>query len=323
MKQENKSLYIGAAAVAGAILLRLFSGNLPGRLIAFFSKPETVTALTFLETGTLVRLPQPENTPFPTVPEENLPVTLPEEDPQFCKEDAELVTVNNHSGCAIQIPQLLETPLAWNLTADEPTVLIMHTHTTESYADCSDSYRSLEEENNMLAIGQYIQQNLEKAGIGVIHDRSLHDYPSYNGSYNHARKSIQEYLKEYPSICLVLDIHRDAMEDSQGNQIQTCVTVNAQESAQLMAVVGTNGSGLHHPNWQKNMALALKLHVQLERMYPGITRPISLRSQRFNQDLLPGAMLIEVGAAGNTQAQALQAALCLSNAIISLAGGTE
>ena len=85
-----------------------------------------------------------------------------------------------------------------------------------------------------------------------------------------------------------------------------------------MAVVGTNGSGLHHPNWQKNMALALKLHVQLERMYPGITRPISLRSQRFNQDLLPGAMLIEVGAAGNTQAQALQAADCLATAIIAL-----
>ena len=320
MKQENKSLYIGAAAVAGALLLRLLSGSLPGRLIAFFSKPETVTALTFLETGTMVRLPKPEDQHTPVIPEETHADT-PQKIPEFSAKDADLISVNNSSGHSIHIPSLLETPLSWDLRTEAPTVLILHTHTTESYTgswDAHDPYRSLNDAKNMLAIGDLLANKLESAGIRVIHDRTLHDYPSYNGSYNHARKSIQSYLAEYPSIVLVLDIHRDAREDSQGNQIQTTTHINGQASAQLMAVVGTNGTGLTHPNWQSTLALALKLHVVLERLYPGITRPISLRAQRFNQDLATNAMLIEVGTAGNTLPQALTAADCLANAILTL-----
>lgn len=320
MKPENKSLRVGAIAIAGALLLRLVSGNLPGRIVRFFSQPDTMAVMMFLETGKLVRVPQSQATEPATEP--TVPVLSVTEIPAFSSADAQLVQINNVSSKKPDVAALLQEPLVWDLTGEEPTVLILHTHASESYADCSDSYRSLEEDNNMLAIGQYIQECLEQAGICVIHDRTIHDYPSYNGSYNHARKSIQEYLEEYPSICLVLDIHRDAMEDSSGNQIATTATVDGEDSAQLMMVVGTNSGGLQHPQWEKNMALAVKLHVQLEKLYPGITRPISLRSQRFNQDLSTGAMLIEVGAAGNTQQQALNAAKNLSNAIISLSQGT-
>ena len=174
----------------------------------------------------------------------------------------------------------------------------------------------------MLAVGQRVAELLEEAGICVIHDRTVHDYPSYNGAYNHARKQTEAYLQEYPSIQLILDLHRDAMEDSNGQQISTTVDIDGKTSAQLMMVVGTNAGGLYHPDWEKNMALAAKLHAQLEKTYPGICRPISFRSQRFNQDLSAGAMLIEVGAAGNNRQEALAAAEILAQAILGLSSGT-
>jgi stage II sporulation protein P len=165
------------------------------------------------------------------------------------------------------------------------------------------------------------QKTLEAGGITAIHDRELHDYPEYTGAYNHSREAAQYYLEKFPSIQLILDLHRDALEQN-GKQLRTAATVNGQPSAQLMLVMGTDESGLTHENWEKNLSLGLKLHLQLERQTPGITRPMALRSQRFNQDLLPGALLVEVGAAGNTHTEALLAAEQLAHAIAALAKGT-
>lgn len=232
------------------------------------------------------------------------------------------------SGMKPDLETLLGRPLDWNLKSENPTVLILHTHATESYTKSGERYtetaafRTLSEGHNMLSIGDRVAEILSQQGISVIHDRELHDYPSYNGSYNHARKSIEYYLSRYPSIQLVLDLHRDASGDNDA-QLRTLAQVSGEASAQLMLVVGTNAAGLHHPNWQENMALALKLHLQLERIAPGITRPINVRSQRFNQDLSPGALLIEVGAAGNTHAEALRAAEVLAEAIADLSKGAE
>ena len=107
------------------------------------------------------------------------------------------------------------------------------------------------------------------------------------------------------------------------NQLRTQATVNGTPSAQLMLVIGTGESGLKHEHWQDNLALGLKLHAQLESIAPGITRPLMLRTQRFNQDLSPGALLIEVGAAGNTHPEALAAAEVLAAAIADLALGAN
>lgn len=223
---------------------------------------------------------------------------------------------------------LIAQPLNWDLTADGPTVLIVHTHATESYTrepeedyKESSAYRTLDERYNMISVGAEVARLLEEGGVGVIHDRVLHDYPSYNGSYNHARKSIESYLKQYPTIRLVLDIHRDASGDNK-NQLHTEATVGGEKSAQIMLVVGTNASGLKHPNWEQNLALGLKLHVQLERLAPGICRYVNLRAQRFNQDESPGALIVEVGGAGNSHDEALRAAGMLAQAILALACGT-
>jgi stage II sporulation protein P len=91
----------------------------------------------------------------------------------------------------------------------------------------------------------------------------------------------------------------------------------------MMLVMGTDASGQSHPNWQKNLSLGLKLHVTLEQQAPGIMRPLCLRSQRFNQDMTAGSLLIEMGAAGNSHPEALRAAEQLAYAIVTLAQGSQ
>ena len=224
----------------------------------------------------------------------------------------------------------MAAPLNWDLTGDAPTVLIIHTHATESYTKSPGedyeetvSYRTLDDRYNMVSIGAEVARVLTAGGISVLHDGGYHDYPSYNGSYANARMTIQEYLRQYPSIQLVLDIHRDASDGSDGSQLSTSATVGGQPSSQLLVMVGTDAQGNYHPNWQTNLALALKLSAQLERADPGVTRPVTLRGERFNTDLTAGSLLIEVGAAGDTHSQAILAANALARGILALAKGTQ
>ena len=174
----------------------------------------------------------------------------------------------------------------------------------------------------MLRVGQEMAKILEENGIGVIHDTTLHDQPSYNGSYSYARRTIEAYLEKYPSIRMVLDVHRDALELSETEQLSTHARVDGQDSAQLMLVMGTNAGGLYHPAWQENLSVGLKIQALLERQYPGICRPLQLRTERFNQDLSAAGMIIEVGAAGDTLEKALVAAGAFARAIVTLARGT-
>jgi stage II sporulation protein P len=240
--------------------------------------------------------------------------------------DAEFVDVNNYSGKTADVKALLQKPLSWQLQQAEPTVLILHSHGTESYRKTEDyketaKYRTGNTDYNVVSVGARLAQVLEAGGVKVIHDTCMHDELSYNNSYSHARTSTKEYLEKYPSVFLVLDIHRDAVENKQGEQVKFTVNTEKGTAAQLMLVVGTNAR-LSHGDWPENMALAVKLHALLEKSYPGICRPISFRAQRFNQDLSPGALIVEVGAAGNDRQEALLSAEILGQTILSMAQGT-
>lgn len=334
MELERRALKIGALAIVCAIFLRL-AGNLPADVKSFLTGPEVARMAILLHTGRIVRLPEEVAIGEVSTPETTAPAdptetpTAPQETAVavFAQEDADLVSVNSYCGYDADLPTLLQTPLSWNLTEDQPTVLILHSHGSESYVNSegyteSSPHRTLDENYNVVSIGKRLAERLEAGGIRVIHDTTLHDQPSYNDSYANARESIAQYLSQYPQICLVLDIHRDAVELSDGSQKKYSVTTAQGEAAQLMLVVGTDAGGLDHPDWPSNMALAVKLHAQLEKLTPGSCRPISFRSQRFNQDLSPGALIVEVGAAGNTRQEALLGADLLAEAIISMAGGT-
>lgn len=335
MDNQQRTLRAGAAALACAIVFKLLSGGLPDRLRRWLSDPENQSFLLYLESGRVVHpteVPPSVETQPPTEiitqPPTDPPVVQTVAIPSFSAADMSEVEIRYSCDFRPDMEKLLSQPLDWDLQGNEPTVLILHSHTTESYTKSkgekyqeSSNFRTLDEDYNMVSIGDKVAEYLTNQGICVIHDRNLHDYPSYNGSYTHSRNAATEYLKKYPSIRLILDLHRDASGDID-NQMRTHAKVDGKDCAQLMVVIGTNATR-KHPNWEENLSLGLKLHAQLERIAPGITRPLTLREQRFNQDLITGALLIEVGAAGNTHPEAIRAAEILAEAIVQLAQGSE
>ena len=334
MDHHQQSLRLGATVIACALLLRLNASGFFAPVAEFLAQPSISSLLIYLETGRIVRFSPSSDALLVFSPESATPdfAADPTEAallPAFTAEDAASIEIKYSCSARPDVENLLQQPLDWDLHSGAPTVLILHTHATESYTQArgesykeTSAFRTLDESYNMVSIGDHVAKLLEDGGITVIHDRQLHDYPSYNGSYNHARKSVAEILKKYPTIQLVLDLHRDASGDDY-NQMRTEATVDGKTSAQLMLVIGTDASGLKHPQWEENLALGLKLHCQLERIAPGICRYVNLRGQRFNQDLSTGALLIEVGAAGNSHEEALIAAEVLAQGILELSKGTS
>ena len=323
MNQTIRSRRVGLAAIACALVCRLLSGGLPEKIADFVTGPRILPFLIYLETGRDVRFSASEEVFAPHFAE-SPPVWIPEPpEPVLPVFSEDTVTLYNTSGKKTDTKASLEAPLAWDLCAEGPAVLILSTHTTESYTKTGEDYeesspwRTLDERFNMRSIGSLVAEILEENGIGVIHDRTIYDYPSYNGAYSRTRESISEYLANVPGIRLVLDLHRDASAAG-GKQLRTEAVVDGKTAAQLMLVQGTN-----YDTWEENLSLAVKLQVLLEKEYPGIMRPVNIRGQRFNQDLSPGVLLVEVGAAGNTRQEALIAAKALAQALTVLAQGSE
>ena len=193
----------------------------------------------------------------------------------------------------------------------EPQVLIMHTHTTESFEpyardfyDASFNSRTTDESKNVVSVGNAIEKELTSQGIGVIHDKTVHDYPSYNGSYDRSRATVKAILAQHPSIKVVLDIHRDAIEREGGERIAPTVTVDGKQAAQVMIISGCDNGTMNMPNYLKNFRLASLFQQQLEGDYPGLTRPVLFTYKKYNQDLTTGSLLIEVGGHANSVEQA-------------------
>lgn len=211
------------------------------------------------------------------------------------------------------------------LTTDTlPQVLIVHTHGSEAYTmppgeeyvpsgDC----RTTDENFSVVRVGEEIAAVLEAAGIRVLHDKTLHDYPSYSGAYNRSLTTVERYLERYPSIVMVLDVHRDAISDSAGNMYKVVSGVAGVNAAQMAFVIGTDGGGLSHPDWQENLRLAAAIQQTLCADFPTLMRPITVRNSRYNQHTTAGSLLVEIGAAGNSLDEALLSARLLGEAIIS------
>lgn len=188
----------------------------------------------------------------------------------------------------------------------EPEVLIMHTHTTESFEpyvrDCFDpsfNYRTTDEKYNVIAVGEKICEGLEASGIGYIHDKTIHDYPSYNGSYERSAETVKKILEDNPSIKVVLDIHRDAIGTSE-SIMQPVVEIDGKEAAQIMIISGCDDGTMNMPDYMKNFRLASLLQQQLVTDYNGLARPVLFDYRKYNQDLTTGSLLIEMGSHGNT-----------------------
>ena len=315
MDWDQRCIRFCAGLVLSATALRLCAGGALIPLGQALTAPETASFLLYLHTGRVVRAAPVEewSSPVPSEPEPKTPLT-------FSPEDAAALSVDNGTSLQPDMGALLAEPLELELRGDEPTVLILHSHTTESFTggdyESTSPYRTLDPAHNMTALGALVAEILEEAGIGVIHDTDFHDYPSYNGAYNHAAQSTRAILEEYPSICLVLDLHRDAADTPTG-QLATACDLDGEKAAQLMFVLGTD-ERLKHPDWERNLSLALKLQALLERENPGLCRDLKLSQNRYNQHLGEYALLVEIGAAGNTLDQARLAARELGEAIVQL-----
>ena len=223
------------------------------------------------------------------------------------------VYINNGSDAALDA-SMLAGPYAAALGEAGPQVLIIHTHATESYTmpagseyEASDTFRTTDTRCNMVRIGDEMEQVLTAAGIGVVHDRSLYDYPSYSGSYDRSLKAIEGYLEKYPTISFVLDVHRDAVQDANGNQFKLLCGED-KNAAQLEFVIGSNGGGLSHDLWRENLKLACAVQETLHADYPTLMRPITVRNSRYNQFKTTGSLLVEVGTAGNSLEEAVNGA---------------
>lgn len=241
---------------------------------------------------------------------------------RFTEEEAQGISIAGACSYEVDKLELLNKTLDLEFTGQEPTVLIVHTHSSEAYTqetgweyEESDRLRTQDTGHSVIKVGEEIAEVLRSHGISVIHDTSINDYPSYNGAYTRTLEHINEWLRQYPSIQMVLDVHRDAQEDADGTPLGSVVTVGDEPSSQVMLVVGTDEGGLEHPNWSENLALALQVQAVANREYPSLMRNLNLRTERFNQHATKGSLLLEMGSTGNTLKQALVAARAIAESL--------
>ena len=229
------------------------------------------------------------------------------------------LVIKNSSDYTVNAEELLTQGCPIRLEADKPQILIIHTHSSEAYSPAGlDKYedlgtnRTLDTNYNVIRIGNELTEIFQSYGLNVIHDTGVYDYPSYTGSYNRSCEAIERYLAENPSIQIVIDLHRDAL-CSDEITYKTEADEDGVCASQVMILVGSDSSGLEHPDWQQNLRLALYLQDAVCSEHPSLMRPVQLVSYRYNQHLTHGSMILEVGSNGNTLQEALAAIRLFGN----------
>ena len=234
------------------------------------------------------------------------------------------VRVKNVNKTGIDIEKILGEKIDLSVKKDEPSVLIFHTHTTETYQILDRGFyetdfrtRSQSEAVNMVRVGKAICAEIEKAGYGVIHDTVIHDH-SYNGAYAHSREAVEKILEENPSIQVVLDIHRDAIQLSDGTKIKPTAKIKGKKAAQIMIISGCQEEGnpiTNLPDWKYNLTFAVHLQNKLEELYEGITRPLYFCPRSYNMNVTHCSLLVEVGSDANTLEEAVYTGKCIGVAL--------
>lgn len=289
---------------------------------------------------------QPQSPPAPSASQEETPPPTPAEIPEAYRGDileedfsagAQTGTryvslgqghLNNYTQLsAAEIQAIAKTPPSLELSGEgEPLVLIMHTHATESYErydapyyDTRNTWRTTDNNLNVVAVGNTLAQALSDGGIPTLHDATQHDYPSYNGSYEKSAQTVQRYLELYPSIRVVIDLHRDATE-REGALIKPVTKIEGKKAAQLMMIAGCDDGTMQMPHWQENLRFAALLQNRLEGRYPTLMRPLFFAYRKYNQDLTTGSLLFEFGSHGNTLEECQYTAQLVGEAMAELLG---
>ena len=205
---------------------------------------------------------------------------------------------------------LTEEMMNPDITIDNKNIILFHTHSCESYTPSEQypytptgNFRTTDLNYTVTRVGTELETQLKKYNYNVIHSTDYHDYPSYNGSYTKSLQTVENILKTTPAD-IIMDVHRDAI-GSKSDYAPTVKIGDTDVAARIMFVIGTNGGGLWHPNWNQNLKFAIKIQQKAEEMYPGLFKPLMLTNSRYNQHTGKYASIIEVGATGNTLEQCL------------------
>ncbi|MBR4905751.1 MAG: stage II sporulation protein P [Clostridia bacterium] len=219
------------------------------------------------------------------------------------------------SVAAVASPAVLCTykafPALNALRSDKPTILIYHTHTTEAYTQTetetyreTSKWRTSDNTKNVVAVGETLKEILEKDyGFTVIHDTTDHEPPKLATAYDRSFITIEKYHKEYPSVVLFIDLHRDAYT-STGTVPCDYLTINGIETARLMFVVGKGEKYSDKPYYDSNIAFAERMTAYLNTISDKLCRPVRVKTGRYNQHVAPNCILVEVGHNANTLSQA-------------------
>lgn len=232
--------------------------------------------------------------------------------------------VNNQTKLNINFLEKLNENLDFKIQKNnDPQVLVMHTHTSESYMDKdrgfyyqNTEFHSTNNSRNVTLVGDAICKVLEKNEIKTIHDITYHDVPMYTGSYKRSEKTIKRLLEKNPSLKVVLDIHRDTIEYKDRKKIKPTVKIDGRKAAQVMIISGCDTDGsLEHPNWEENLKFSLKLQREIETLYPGLVRALLFTHARYNQHLTKGSTLIEIGTDANTLEEAVYSGILVGESL--------
>ena len=308
MLKKLKVILVGGLALCCLYLFAVYLRTDGGESIKSTISLTDDAEETGYPTGTPLDTPAPESSTAPVMPT-IIPTTI-----------SGGLSIKNTSGYDIDIDSVLSAGCPIRLENGKPQILIIHTHSSEAYSPAGlDKYddlgtnRTLDQSLNVIRVGKELAKIFENCGLNVIHDTQVFDYPSYTGSYNRSCEAVEKYLADYPSIKIVIDLHRDAL-CSDTVTYKTTATEQGVCASQVMLFVGSDASGLEHPNWRQNLSLALYLQNAVCQSYPSLMRPITLTKYRYNQHLSPGSMIIEVGSNGNTLQEALAAIRLFGNA---------
>ena len=198
--------------------------------------------------------------------------------------------------------KLLTEDLSIRKNPQVPQILIYHTHSQEEFVDSVPG----DTETSIVGMGEVLAEALRGYGYQVIHDTGVYDLidgvPDRSAAYDYARVAVENILQEYPTIEVIIDLHRDGVE---GQKFVT--EIDGKPTSMIMFFNGISRNSqdepiayLANPYTQQNLAFSLQLELAAREKYPGYTRNIYLKAERFNLHLRPRSLLVEAGTQLNT-----------------------
>ena len=208
----------------------------------------------------------------------------------------------------IDYKELLERDLSISKEGEAPQILLYHTHSQEGFADSVPG----DDNTTIMGVGAYLAGLLQNTyGYKVMHHLGKYDVESRDNAYARSLPEIKQLLDENPSIEVVIDLHRDGIDEANGKLM---TQVDGRDTAKFMFFNGiskTNSQGqidyLPNPNLQDNLAFALQMKRKADEYYPGVARKNYINGYRYNMHLKGRTILIELGAQNNTFAEAINA----------------